>query len=314
MIVPQTKNGILNIDKPQGITSHDVVDAIRKIFPDQKVGHTGTLDPLATGVLPLLIGKGTLCSKYLMNHDKTYKVLLKLGIKKSTGDEEGDILQQEVVDEELLDEKKINKYIFWGGKEEADRCILIFFPEKLDRSAIEKNYNKIFKVIRIKLPSNLNYKHSEFLSGIMKLGIKREKFGDIIVTDFGADIIVFSELADVLCEDLKMLTRFRKSHISIENIKDVTIIKPEYENINIIVSSIRLDNFISELARCSRTKATEVISLGKVYINSVNEFKESKRLQVNDIITIRGKGKFIFDSIEKTTRSGKYLINIRKYK
>ena len=148
----------------------------------------------------------------------------------------------------------------------------------------------------------------------MKLGIKREKFGDIIVTDFGADIIVFSELADVLCEDLKMLTRFRKSHISIENIKDVTIIKPEYENINIIVSSIRLDNFISELARCSRTKATEVISLGKVYINSVNEFKESKRLQVNDIITIRGKGKFIFDSIEKTTRSGKYLINIRKYK
>ena len=214
----------------------------------------------------------------------------------------------------ILDEEKINNYIFWGGKEEADRCILIFFPEKLDRSAIEKNYNKIFKVIRIKLPSNLNYKHSEFLSGIMKLGIKREKFGDIIVTDFGADIIVFSELADVLCEDLKMLTRFRKSHISIENIKDVTIIKPEYENINIIVSSIRLDNFISELARCSRTKATEVISLGKVYINSVNEFKESKGLQVKGIITIRGKGKFIFDSIEKTTRSGKYLINIRKYK
>ena len=65
------------------------------------------MDPLATGVLPLLIGKGTLCSKYLINHNKTYKVLLKLGIKKSTGDEEGDIVQEEIVDEEILNEKNV---------------------------------------------------------------------------------------------------------------------------------------------------------------------------------------------------------------
>ena len=80
----QFMNGVIIVNKSKGYTSHDIVAKVKKIT-GEKVGHTGTLDPLATGVLPILIGKGTLCSKYLMNHDKTYKVLLKLGIKKSTG-------------------------------------------------------------------------------------------------------------------------------------------------------------------------------------------------------------------------------------
>ena len=69
-------NGIIVINKPKECTSHDVVYQVKKIV-NEKVGHTGTLDPMATGVLPLLIGKGTLCSKYLINHDKIYKVKLK---------------------------------------------------------------------------------------------------------------------------------------------------------------------------------------------------------------------------------------------
>ena len=99
-------NGVIIVNKSKGYTSHDIVAKVKKIT-GEKVGHTGTLDPLATGVLPILIGKGTLCSKYLMNHDKTYKVLLKLGIKKSTGDEEGEIIQEETVDEEILDERNV---------------------------------------------------------------------------------------------------------------------------------------------------------------------------------------------------------------
>ena len=90
-------NGILIVNKTKGYTSHDIVAKVKKIT-HEKVGHTGTLDPLATGVLPLLIGKGTLCSKYLINHDKKYIVLLKIGEKTSTGDSEGDILEKLNVD------------------------------------------------------------------------------------------------------------------------------------------------------------------------------------------------------------------------
>lgn len=112
-------NGILIVNKSKGYTSHDIVAKVKKIT-GEKVGHTGTLDPLATGVLPLLIGKGTLCSKYLINHDKTYKVLLKLGIKKNTGDEEGEILEKDNVDKLLLEEENIKKILedFIGEQEQ----------------------------------------------------------------------------------------------------------------------------------------------------------------------------------------------------
>ena len=86
-------NGILLINKEKTYTSHDVVAIVKKLT-GEKVGHTGTLDPNATGVLPLLIGKATLISKYLINHNKTYIATLKLGTKTDTADGEGKILEQ----------------------------------------------------------------------------------------------------------------------------------------------------------------------------------------------------------------------------
>ena len=125
---------------------------------------------------------------------------------------------------------------------------------------------------------------------------------------------MFSEISKILAEDLKGLTRFRKSEIEVVSINELTYVETEFENFNVIVSSLRLDNFVSELANSSRTRASEIISEGKVFLNSINEFKDSKKIEINDIITIRGKGKFIFDGIEKETKSGKFLVNIRKYK
>ena len=101
-------NGIIIINKPKGCTSHDIVYKIKKIT-GEKVGHTGTLDPLAKGVLPILVGEGTKISKYLINHDKIYKVKLKLGEKTSTGDLEGEVIEKENFNITLLDKEKIEK-------------------------------------------------------------------------------------------------------------------------------------------------------------------------------------------------------------
>ena len=132
-------NGIIIVNKSNRYTSHDIVAKVKKIT-GEKVGHTGTLDPLATGVLPLLIGKGTLCSKYLMNHDKTYTVLLKLGIKKSTGDEEGDIIQEETVNEKLLEDKEVKNVLesFLGEQEQIPPIY----------SAIKVNGKKLYEYAR----------------------------------------------------------------------------------------------------------------------------------------------------------------------
>ncbi len=101
-------NGILIINKEKGCTSHDIVYKVKKIF-NEKVGHTGTLDPLAEGVLPILIGKGTLCSKYLINHDKKYIVNLKLGKKTETADSEGKIIEEKEILEKNLTQNNIEK-------------------------------------------------------------------------------------------------------------------------------------------------------------------------------------------------------------
>lgn len=87
-------NGIIVINKEEGYTSNDVVQIVKKKL-NEKVGHTGTLDPMATGVLPLLVGKGTKCSKYLVNHNKVYTTTLKLGIKTDTGDITGNVIEEE---------------------------------------------------------------------------------------------------------------------------------------------------------------------------------------------------------------------------
>lgn len=90
-------NGIININKPQGITSFDVVWKIKKIAKTKKVGHSGTLDPEATGVLPVYIGKATKFVDYLMKDHKTYRVTLKLGIETDTYDNTGNVLSEKEV-------------------------------------------------------------------------------------------------------------------------------------------------------------------------------------------------------------------------
>ena len=87
-------NGVLIINKPQGITSHDVVGKIRKLYGTRKVGHTGTLDPLATGVLVILLGRAAKAAEYLVADRKTYQARLTLGITTDTEDITGKVLTQ----------------------------------------------------------------------------------------------------------------------------------------------------------------------------------------------------------------------------
>ena len=86
-------DGIVIINKPKGFTSQDVVSKVKKILNIKKAGHTGTLDPLATGVLPVLLGNYTKLSKYLIEHDKVYRAKIKFGEQRETGDLEGKVIK-----------------------------------------------------------------------------------------------------------------------------------------------------------------------------------------------------------------------------
>lgn len=130
-------DGIILINKQKDYTSHDVVAIVKKLL-GEKVGHTGTLDPNATGILPLLIGKGTKISKYLIDHNKKYKATLKLGIKTDTLDIVGNILESRevVIDKNIKIEEVLKSFI---GKQKQ-------YPPMY--SAIKINGKKLYQYAR----------------------------------------------------------------------------------------------------------------------------------------------------------------------
>ena len=87
-------SGVLVLNKAAGMTSNDAVQQAKRIFGAQKVGHTGSLDPLATGVLPLCFGEATKFSQYLLESDKKYRTRIKLGVTTDTGDADGTVISQ----------------------------------------------------------------------------------------------------------------------------------------------------------------------------------------------------------------------------
>jgi tRNA pseudouridine55 synthase len=90
--------GVLNVDKPGGMSSHDVVASLRRLTGIRRIGHTGTLDPLATGVLLLCLGRTTRLSEYLVGQDKRYEAIIRLGQETNTYDAEGEIVAEQQVE------------------------------------------------------------------------------------------------------------------------------------------------------------------------------------------------------------------------
>ena len=148
-------DGIILINKEKGCTSHDVVNKVKHIF-NEKVGHTGTLDPNATGLLPILVGKGTKLSAYLINHDKEYEVTLKLGIKTDTADSEGKVIDEQNVDNSMMQSEKIVKVLdSFIGKQMQTPPIY---------SAIKINGKKLYEYARKNIEVEIEPRQIEIFS------------------------------------------------------------------------------------------------------------------------------------------------------
>lgn len=105
-IIRRELNGIVLLDKPTGVSSNDVLQRVRRLFRAKKAGHTGSLDPLATGMLPICFGEATKLCHYLLEADKTYYVTAQLGVRTTTSDSEGEVVAQK--DVPALSESAIN--------------------------------------------------------------------------------------------------------------------------------------------------------------------------------------------------------------
>lgn len=210
---------------------------------------------------------------------------------------------------------KLENAFFYGVNENADRKILVFYPEKLTEELVRKSLKSVLSGIRIILKNDQigNYEHKNYLSALIKIGIDRGKIGDILVDDYGADIIAFDMNKEFIIQSLSELTRFRKANIDIIPIDDIKRKIDRFEESTIIVSSMRIDNIVAELAGCSRTNADEYINSEKLFVNYETALKGSKTIFEGDIVTIRGKGKFRIDGLVRNTRNNRFVIKVNKY-
>ncbi len=132
------REGILIVNKPQGITSHDVVARVRRRFNMKQVGHAGTLDPLATGVLIILLGKSTKLFDRFVAFDKSYRATLKLGLKTTSADIMGKTIQEKSADG--IDENKVKEVFkqFVGDIEQLPPMV----------SAVKHKGERLYKIAR----------------------------------------------------------------------------------------------------------------------------------------------------------------------
>lgn len=227
---------------------------------------------------------------------------------------------EQKVAQKMLQQVKYKSAVFYGGYERAERKMIYFFPEKLidlieENLQNDKMIQKEMKVISIHLPNDLKgeYQHRDYLSGLMKLGIKREKVGDILTRENGADILVQKDILNYLLTNLPELTRFQKAEIFVKEISELEVVPVKLEKMIILVPQLRLDVVISELLHTSRTKANEVIEQERVLVNYETKTKNATMLQENDLLTIRGKGKFKIGEIVSQTTKGKLRVEVNKY-
>lgn len=201
----------------------------------------------------------------------------------------------------------------WGGYKEAERRLICFSP--IDYPLEESDFP--ISCIHI-CPKNRkfseNLSHRDFLGAILNLGMERNRTGDILIQEGDAFVFCESEIADFIESNLKRIkhtTVFceQKSFIEISE----EIFRPHVEEIKGFVSSLRLDALLPVAFHVSRNSITGMIHAEKVFINGRLITENHTIVKENDLISVRGMGKFRFIGIEKESKKGRFLIQIEKY-
>lgn len=237
-------NGVLIINKPQGYTSHDIVNIVRKKLNIKKVGHTGTLDPNATGVLPILIGQATKISKYLVEHDKTYIATLKLGKRTDTSDSEGKIIEEDLNLMEF-DKEKIKEVLntFLGKQKQMPPMY----------SAIKVAGKKLYEYAREGKEVEIKTRDIEIYNIFLKDYNKKDEIVFEVECSKGTYI-------RVLCEDIA------KKLGTIGYMKELQRTK---------VNDFKIENAISLDDLDNTNIESKIISIEKI-------FKDKSKLELND--------------------------------
>ena len=250
--------GILIINKPQGYTSQDVVSKVKKILNVKKAGHTGTLDPMATGVLPVLIGEYTKLSKYLIEHDKTYVAKLKLGLKTDTGDLEGNVIEEKEFDKSILEKSNVENVLksFLGKQKQIPPMY----------SAIKINGKKLYEYAREGIEVEVEPRDIE-LYKLNLLSIENDEIEFEVSCSKGTYIRVVCEDIAKTLGTIGTMSNLNRTIVDKFNISQAITFE-ELESIkeNIDSRLIKMENVFDHLPKLTLNKRKEDLFLNGVML------------------------------------------------
>ena len=213
--------------------------------------------------------------------------------------------EQDIVIEHLKKQNDLY-FCFWGGNENCERKILGLFP-------YEYYTNSDFPIVAVNFSYKKEYslRHKDFLGTLMAEGLKREVIGDIVIDKGNTVVFLYEKISSVV---LSQISKIGGVGVSTSVINGEAIeIERQFSIINRTISSLRLDCVVSALANLSRTRSTLLIKSGKVFINGIDFYNNDKIINVGDKITVRGVGKFIFDSTDGETKKDRIRVIFKKY-
>ena len=203
----------------------------------------------------------------------------------------------------------MSQYETYGGYDLSERQMVAFLPD-----ALYYDYQYPIQMIEI-APINQKFSedlsHRDYLGSVMNLGIKRSKFGDIIVDNGRAILFSKEELADYIKENL---TCIKHTTVQAKIIPDYEVsYEPKYEELKGTVPSIRLDTILSIAYPLSRSKLTPLIESGRVFVNGKLITSNGYHLKEGDMISVRKMGRISYAGILSETKKGRYMVSVRKY-
>lgn len=209
----------------------------------------------------------------------------------------------------------------YGGYEDAERRMVVFVPDylgvanfdELCQYFVENQEDSPIAILDVTIKQKgVTLKHSDYLGSLLSLGIKREKTGDIMVRDDGAQIFVAAEIAEYLAENY-----FKAGRVPLEAkvkpLSELVRAEANIKEVRISIPSPRLDNAISAVFDVSRKAAVEAINRGIVFVDNVENKKPDYTLKGGEKLVLRGKGKAIYKGINGTSKKGKLYAEFDRY-
>lgn len=206
----------------------------------------------------------------------------------------------------LKSAKTDSPYTLYGGYENADRCVAAFGDEIFDYPIACIKVEPLQQKFADKLT------HRDFLGALMNLGIEREMLGDIKIIDNTGYIFCLEKISKYIIENLSGIKHTSVKCQVIDETPKILNRLPDEEEY--IVSSLRIDTVVSTVFKISRSAASQLVNQEKIFINSKIIYKDSVQLKENDIVSVRGYGKFIYSQTVNETKKHKIVAAIRLYK